>query len=142
MQFSPQEVPKTFSRDIPAKKELGWSQEVVTALPPSPPTSWMERARILGCGVLFGARIATSLEFLNARAKHGRLLCWLHSTRHGGGDLHQHHGGFSTLEYPSVWGKGLLNGYSSTRVSLWDSLMFGRLAMGFANARASRCGIR
>ena len=30
----------------------------------------------------------------------------------------------------------VLNGYSSTRVSLWDSLMFGRLAMGFANVRA------
>ena len=24
-------------------------------------------------------------------------------------------------------GKGVLNGYSSTRVSLWDSLMFGRV---------------
>ena len=32
--------------------------------------------------------------------------------------------------------KGVLNGYSSTRVSLWDALMFGRLAMGFANVRA------
>ena len=42
----------------------------------------------------------------------------------------------STLEYPFVWGKSVLNGYSSTRVSLWDSLMFGRLAMGFANVRA------
>ena len=38
-------------------------------------------------------------------------------------------------EYPFVWAKGLLNGYSSTRygtrpcsgVSLWDSLMFGRV---------------
>ena len=29
--------------------------------------------------------------------------------------------------------KGVLN--ASTRVSLWDSLMFGRLAMGFANVR-------
>ena len=44
--------------------------------------------------------------------------------------------------YPFVWRKGVLNGYSSTRVSLWDSLMFGRLAMGFANVRASRYGIR
>ena len=35
-----------------------------------------------------------------------------------------------------VWTKGVLDGYSSTRVSLWDSLMFGRLAMGFANVRA------
>ena len=42
----------------------------------------------------------------------------------------------STRRYPFVWGKGVLNGYSSTRVSLWDSLMFGRLAMGFANVRA------
>ena len=41
----------------------------------------------------------------------------------------------STLRYPFVWMKGVLNGYSSTRVSLWDSLMFGRLAMGFANVR-------
>ena len=32
--------------------------------------------------------------------------------------------------------KGVLNGYSSTRVSQWDSLMFGRLGMGFANVRA------
>ena len=29
-----------------------------------------------------------------------------------------------------------LNEYSSARVSLWDSLMFGRLAMGFADVRA------
>ena len=42
----------------------------------------------------------------------------------------------STLRYPFVWMKGVLNGYSSTRVSLWDSLMFGRLAMGFADVRA------
>ena len=42
----------------------------------------------------------------------------------------------STLEYPFVWVNGVLNGYSSTRVSLWDSLMFGRLAMRFANVRA------
>ena len=37
-----------------------------------------------------------------------------------------------------MWGKGVLNGYSSTRVSLWDSLVFGRLAttMGFATVRA------
>ena len=34
-----------------------------------------------------------------------------------------------TGRYPFVWRKGVLNGYSSTRVSLWDSLMFGRLAM-------------
>ena len=33
----------------------------------------------------------------------------------------------STRRYPFVWGKGVLNGYSSTRVSLWDSLMFGRV---------------
>ena len=33
----------------------------------------------------------------------------------------------STLEYPFVWRKGVLNGYSRTRVSLWDSLMFGRV---------------
>ena len=39
-------------------------------------------------------------------------------------------------------GKGVLNGYSSTGVSPWDSRMFGRLAMGFANVRASRYGIR
>ena len=32
--------------------------------------------------------------------------------------------------------KGVLNGCSSTRISLWDSLMFGRLAMGFANVWA------
>ena len=32
--------------------------------------------------------------------------------------------------------KGVLNGYSSTRVPLWDSLVFGRLDMGFANVRA------
>ena len=32
-------------------------------------------------------------------------------------------------------GKGVLNGYSSTGVSPWDSRMFGRLAMGFANVR-------
>ena len=32
--------------------------------------------------------------------------------------------------------QGVLHGYSSTRVSLWDSLVFGRLAMGFANVRA------
>ena len=31
------------------------------------------------------------------------------------------------IEYPFVWRKGLLNGYSSTGVSLWDSLMFGRV---------------
>ena len=42
----------------------------------------------------------------------------------------------STRRYPFVWRKGVLNGYSSARVSLWDSLMFGRLAMGFANVRA------
>ena len=48
----------------------------------------------------------------------------------------------STLRYTFVWGKGVINRYSSTRVSLWDSLMFGRLAMGFANVRASRYGIR
>ena len=42
----------------------------------------------------------------------------------------------STLEYPFARDKGVLNGYSSTRVSLWASLMFGRLAMGFANVRA------
>ena len=36
--------------------------------------------------------------------------------------------GLSTLVYHFVWGKGVLNGCSSTRVSLWDSLMFGRLA--------------
>ena len=42
----------------------------------------------------------------------------------------------STLGYPLVWMEGVLDGYSSTRVSLWDSLMFGRLAMGFANVRA------
>ena len=42
------------------------------------------------------------------------------------------------FRYPFVRGKGVLNGYSSTRVSPWDSLMFGRLAMGFANVRASR----
>ena len=29
--------------------------------------------------------------------------------------------------YPLVWRKGVLNGYSSTRVSLWDSRMFGRV---------------
>ena len=40
------------------------------------------------------------------------------------------------FEYPFVWENGVLNGYSSTRVSLWDSLMFGCLAMGFANVRA------
>ena len=39
----------------------------------------------------------------------------------------------STLLYG---GKGVLNGHSSTRVSLWGSLMFGRLAMGYANVRA------
>ena len=48
----------------------------------------------------------------------------------------------STLRCPFVWMKGVLNGYSSTRVSLLDSLMFGRLAMGFATVRASRYGIR
>ena len=32
-----------------------------------------------------------------------------------------------TLGYPFVWVKRVLNGYSSTRVSLWDSLMFGRV---------------
>ena len=48
----------------------------------------------------------------------------------------------STRRHPFVWRKGVLNGYSSTRVSLWDSLMFGRLAMGFANVTASRYGIR
>ena len=32
--------------------------------------------------------------------------------------------------------KAVLNGLSSTRVSLWDSLMFGRLAVGFASVRA------
>ena len=42
----------------------------------------------------------------------------------------------NTLAYPFVLQKGVLNGYSSTRVSLWDALMFGRLAMGFANVRA------
>ena len=40
------------------------------------------------------------------------------------------------LEYPFVWRGGVLNGCLSTRVWLWDSLMFGRLAMGFANVRA------
>ena len=39
----------------------------------------------------------------------------------------------NTLRYPFVWRKGALNGYSSTRVSLRGSLMFGRLAIGFAN---------
>ena len=38
--------------------------------------------------------------------------------------------------------RGVLNGYSSTRVSLWVSLMFGNVAVGFANVRASRYGIR
>ena len=33
----------------------------------------------------------------------------------------------STRRYPFVWVKGVLNGYSSTRVSLWDSLVFGRV---------------
>ena len=37
----------------------------------------------------------------------------------------------STRRYPFVWRKGVLNGYSSTRV-----------AVGFANVRASRYGIR
>ena len=41
-----------------------------------------------------------------------------------------------TRRYPFVWRKGVLNGYSRTRVSLKDSLMFGRLTMGFANVRA------
>ena len=39
------------------------------------------------------------------------------------------HPGPTCLLYPFVRGKGVLNGYSSTHVSLWDSLMFGRLAM-------------
>ena len=42
----------------------------------------------------------------------------------------------STRRYPFVWVTGVINGYSSTRVSLWDSRVFGRLAMGFANVRA------
>ena len=42
----------------------------------------------------------------------------------------------STLRHPFVWERGVLNGYSSTRVSLWGLLMFGRLAMGLANVRA------
>ena len=29
--------------------------------------------------------------------------------------------------YPFVWRNGVLNGYSSTRVSLWDSLTVGRV---------------
>ena len=36
----------------------------------------------------------------------------------------------ATTSYPLVpfcMGKGVLNGYSSTRISLWDSLMFGRV---------------
>ena len=33
----------------------------------------------------------------------------------------------STLKYPFVWRKGVLNGYSGTGVSLWDSLVFGRV---------------
>ena len=33
----------------------------------------------------------------------------------------------STLGYPFVCFVGVLNGYSSTRVSLWDSLLFGRV---------------
>ena len=55
-----------------------------------------------------------------------------------------------TLEYPFVWRKGVLNGYSSTRVSLFcmvkwvlkGVLEYARLAMGFANVRAPRYGIR
>ena len=31
------------------------------------------------------------------------------------------------LTYPFVWRKGVLNGYSSTGVSLWDAPMFGRV---------------
>ena len=42
----------------------------------------------------------------------------------------------SSRRYPFVWRNGVLDGYSSTGVSLWDSLMFGRLAMGLANVRA------
>ena len=38
----------------------------------------------------------------------------------------------STRRYPCVWRKGVLNGYSK----------YARLAMGFANVRASRYGIR
>ena len=33
----------------------------------------------------------------------------------------------STLSYPFVWVQWVLKGYSSTRVLLWDSLMFGRV---------------
>ena len=33
----------------------------------------------------------------------------------------------STRRYPLVWRKGVLNGYSSTRISLCDSLMLGRV---------------
>ena len=33
----------------------------------------------------------------------------------------------STRRYPFVRRNGVLDGYSSTRVSLWDSLMFGRV---------------
>ena len=38
----------------------------------------------------------------------------------------------STRRYPFVWRKGVLNGYSSTRVSLWDSLMFGRVSRWYS----------
>ena len=48
----------------------------------------------------------------------------------------------STLQNPFVWRRGVLSGYSSTRVSLWDSLLSGRLAMGLATVRASRYGTR
>ena len=53
------------------------------------------------------------------------------SNSHSWRYLSQHNPGpssaLSTRRYPFVWGKGVLNGYSSTRVSLWDSLMFGRV---------------
>ena len=91
--------------------------------------------------------------FINMSAPHGprqRVWRW-HDAGTGGGHFTATNGRSiwsqsglggpssapSTRRYPFVWLNGVLNGYSSTRVSLWDSQMFGRLAMGFANVRAS-----
>ena len=99
-----------------------------------------------GAGAGDAARSAGPAEGGSSEPKQAHALGrWEHMTMRMADSAHRHvarPGLPSTLEYPFVWRKGVLNGYSSTRVSLWDSLMFGRLAMGFANGRASRYGIR
>ena len=58
------------------------------------------------------------------------------------GGWHSAAAGARSRVHVSPPGNGTAIVQASTRVSLWDSLIFGRLATGFANVRASRYGIR